>query len=413
MISRPKLLISYIFIFLLLVSCQNVEQSGGRSDVNGRIILWHSWPDEEVVVLKKMLEEFNEIHPGIKVVDIAIPENELLPGFVQNATMGAGPDLLIGYDSWIQELADSGLIRPYSLNRIITNDLAEEAVIYQEQAYALPFTLRPYALYYNKKLVDQVPKTLEELLKEAAAGNQVAFVPRFKEAYWGINAFGPDLFDENGRLDIVNSGLIPWLTWLAEVQNKPGVILNVDATSERDLFIKGEVAYYIAGPQEQKILEIEMQDPFGVATLPAGPLGPAGPLLPVESIFFYTYSSKNQADMALTLGQFLTNQQQSIRLMRELDKAPANSQISVDSRLYPTVSGFIQQARTAIVIPNEWSEDTLANAGDRLYAAVLSGEATPVDAACVYGQLVAENAELNESQIILPVGCDFPPADEE
>ena len=33
-------------------------------------------------------------------------------------------------------------------------------------------------------------RTIQEHLEEAAAGNRVAFVPRFEEAYWGIQAFG-------------------------------------------------------------------------------------------------------------------------------------------------------------------------------------------------------------------------------
>jgi len=50
----------------------------------------------------------------------------------------------------------------------------------------MPLSLMPNALYYNKDVVTKPPGTLDELLQEAAAGNQVAFVPRFEKAYWAF-----------------------------------------------------------------------------------------------------------------------------------------------------------------------------------------------------------------------------------
>lgn len=401
-------------LLLALAGCQAPALDEGRDEVEGRIILWHSWSEAEADLLATALAEFAEINPGIVVVDVPIEPQELFSRFEQAGQQGIGPDLLIGPDAWIRELADEGLIRPYpAASARPISSLAREAVTYQGETYALPLFLEPYALYYNQALVDAPPTSLDELLEEAAAGNQVAFVPRFDEAYWGIQAFGPDLFDAEGNLDTVNSGFIPWLEWLTVAQEEPNVILSVDDTSLQELFVQGRVAYYVAGPERQAALRADMADPFGVTTLPSGPSGPSGPLLLLEAILFYSFSPDEEGEMAQLLGEFLSNQPQSIRFMRELDKVPANPQVNVDSRLYPTVAGFAQQANTAVVFPNERSTTAVDAAGDRAYAAVLSGAATPTEAACTFGQEVAAAEGLTAAQVTLPAGCPLQAPEDE
>jgi maltose-binding protein MalE len=77
---------------------------------------------------------------------------------------------------------------------------------YRGQQFGIPLALAPRAMYYNKSIVSSPPTTLDELLQEAAAGHSVAFVPRFTEAHWGIQAFGDGLFDDQARFTLAESG---------------------------------------------------------------------------------------------------------------------------------------------------------------------------------------------------------------
>jgi ABC-type glycerol-3-phosphate transport system substrate-binding protein len=249
------------------------------------------------------------------------------------------------------------------------------------------------------------------LLEDADAGNSLAFVPRFVEAYWGIQAFGEGLFDDQDRFTLAESGFTEWLTWLTEAQNSPGVILNVDDTSLLELFASQQIAYYVAGPDKQSELDALMseEDPFeyGVVPLPSGPGGRAGPLLPAETILLYAFSSENQTRIANALASFLANQQQSIRFMRETDRVPANPAVSVDRRVYPITSGFARQAQSAVFIPNEVSSDRLIEAGDRVYVSVLSGVLAPSEAVCRFGREVAEFQGYAAGEMSLPEGCEL------
>ncbi|MCP4168662.1 MAG: extracellular solute-binding protein [Chloroflexi bacterium] len=403
-----------ILLWLLLMGgCQATP--GDDDALRGRVTLWHSWPPMEAAILEEALSEFQEIQKDVQVITVVLPEDELLEQFIEAGEDGFGPDLLLGDDSWIKELADAGLIRAngpniYLASRLDTRGVA--LVDYNGEAYGIPLSLVPHALFYNKSLVTEPPQTLDELLQEAASGNSVAFVPRFEEAYWGIQTFGEGLFDEEGHFTLAESGLTEWLHWLDQAQGAPGVILNVDNDSLLNLFVTGQVTYYVADPNLQAPLlamtEEEGAFEFGVVPLPGGPHGPAGPLLSAETMLLYSFSSLEQARVADTLASFLTNQQQSIRFMRELQHVPANDTVEVDQRIYPTVSGFTQQAETAVVLPNEIPKGLLIAEGNRAYASVLSGVLTPEEAVCNFGQEIARFQGYSVEEMSLPEGCEPP-----
>lgn len=397
-------------LMLLLVSCQT---NPGNNALRGRITIWHSWSSAEIVELEAAFDQFEEIHPDVQIVSVNLPEDQFLEELIKAGQAGLCSSLLIGKDEWIRGLAESGLIRPLmpdDFSRLFFNRHNRDLTQYKGQTFGVPLSLAPRALFYNKNLVTEPPDTLEALLLEAADGNQVAFVPRFEEAYWGIQTFGEGLFNEPGKLTLEDSGFAEWLRWLDIAQSAPGVILNVDDQSLLELFASEQIAYYVAAPGSQKLISalIDEENPFefGVAPLPAGPNGLSGPLLLAETIMFYSFTSPEEKEAANELAIFLVNQQQSIRFMRELNRIPANPSVRVDPRIYPIVSGFAQQATTAVVIPIYLSSELLIAAGNRAYASALSGLLTPTEAVCLFAQEVAAGMEDDDFEIVLPPGCE-------
>jgi maltose-binding protein MalE len=366
-------------------------------------------------VLDEALAQFQEIHPKVSIISVALPEDQILNEFITSGNAGLGPGLLIGNDSWIGELANGDLIRPLAYSddtKELFSSRNSAISQYNDQLFGVPLFLEPSALYYNKSLVTKPPKDLDELLQEAEAGNQVAFVPRFEEAYWGIQGFGEGLFDDQDRFTLAESGFTEWLSWLDEAQRASGVILHIDDDSLMELFSSGQVAYYVAGPEKQAAIAAMMDEEnsfeFGVVPLPQGPQGAAGPLLPADTILLYAFTSPDQTRTANALAAFLANQQQSIRFMREMERVPANPAVRVDGRIYPIAHGFTQQVRTAVVIPNEIPSDPLVVAGDRAYVSVLSGALTPEEAVCQFGQEFAAYQEYSAAEMSLPQGCEPP-----
>jgi hypothetical protein len=94
--------------------------------------------------------------------------------------------------------------------------------------------------------------------------------------------------------------------------------------------------------------------------------------------------------------------------MREIGRVPANPSVRVDSRLYPTVAGFAEQAETAVVLPSEIVNERLYAIGDRAYASVLSGESEVEEAVCRFGIEVATMQGYGRDDVVLPAGCVIP-----
>lgn len=397
-----------VMLLLTAVACRG-EQST-PSELQGRIILWHDWSAEEELVLVQALNDFLEVNPGVEITRLAIPPETILAEFEHAVAEGLGPDLIIGASDWIRSLAAQSYLRPVEsigINQRNYPGRIEQAVQYRDVLYGVPGFLEPQALYFNRQQVSIPAANLDELLLQTADGRQIGFVPRFQPAYWGIRTFGEGLFDAEGNFTLATSGFTEWLTWLAANQNDPNIILSVDDASLLELFAQGQITYFIAGPEKQAELKRRLGvDKLGVTILPSGPAGAAAPLLPIESMLLNGYSSANQTMIAETLAEYLTNQQQSIRFMRDLDRVPANPSAGVDSRLYPTVDGFARQAFTGVTLPDQINLQAITESGDRAYANVLSGTLTPEEAVCRFGLEIVAATDFSGVKVDLPEGCE-------
>lgn len=401
-----------LLLAFLLTGCNALP--GDSLNLTGNVLLWHSWDEADTLVLEQVLERVTEIEPGTAVIAVHVPADELLDQYILTTEQGVGPDLLLGSSEWTGQLVEAGVVRPidfgerelvqYLPTAMATLQVRTDG---QESAFfGFPLSLYPVALYRNTRMAATSPITLDEMLAHAEAGESVALVPRFQPAYWGIQAFGDGLFDTAGTFTLAQSGFTEWLTWLNDVQHEPGIILNVDETALQEMFMEQRVAYFATGPEDLRLFSEALgEDSIGVAPLPSGPVGLSGPLLPVEAVMLSTASSQVQSKIALAVARFLTNPQQSTTFMRELGRVPANRYVEVDPRVYPVLSGFAQQSRTAVALPNDLDRQAFYVLGDRAYASALSGVATPEEAVCEFGLAVVELQGYDESQADLPQDC--------
>lgn len=364
----------YLLLFLLLlIACQ----APAPGQTAGRILLWHGWNETETAVLQEILNRFSDIYPQAVIISAAVPADELRERYESTAALGLGPDLLIGPNDWLHDLAAAGLIRSIDTFPLDTDrhlSAAVDTLRYDGHLYGLPLSLRPVALYYNAEMIATPATTLDELLEQAAAGQRIALNTDFDLAFWGVPAFGGQLFDEEGRIVLDQGGFANWLGWLKNAQDAPGMILDRDETTLRNLFVEGRVAYYVGGPEELPVLQEALgETAVHVIPLPAGPAGPAGPLLYLDAILFNSASAPHQTELAVTLAQFLTSAEQNTILLREIGRVPANLRVRVDAQAYPIIAGFAAQARTAVPIPNIPQMALTRQVGNDIYRQVLAG----------------------------------------
>lgn len=376
-------------VLALLVGCSALPAVDFGSTY---IVLWHTWDETEAQTLDTVLARFGVIFSDIRVISTFVPPTEIYERYQIAASQGLGPDVLIGPHEWVRDFADTALIRPLDGDAVDTSVYFASALAllqFEEDLYGLPLFMQPQAMYYNTALVDTPAPTLTALLEDAAAGQGVAINTRFADSLWGVQAFGGQILDDEGRVVLNQGGLTNWLNWLRTNSNAPGLFFGRDETTLRNLFVEERVAYYVGRANQLNAIRSELAT-VNVARLPDGPDGAAGPLLQVEALFLNPASSKQQAGAAITLAQFLTNIEQSTTFIRELDRVPANRRVRINANVYPAVSGFLSQIGTSVALPDVPQVDHLLREGDDAIIRVLEGILDPVDAATNITQAVNE-----------------------
>lgn len=400
--------IVFLLVFLLLPGCNTASSA---SDKQERILLWHSWPDEAGAELQTLIDDFTSLNPNVRVIVANLdnpqfefnqqiapgttqPRDPLYRRYVEQARLGLGPDVLIGPSGWVRPLADAGLIQNLSGQLVDTSNYlsaAVETMRYQPPGqsasglYGVPLTLENMAMFYNKTMVTEPAATLDNLLLQARSGQKVALNSGFVPAFWGVQAFGGQLFDENGRVTLDRGGFANWLSWLKTAQTEANIILEDHQETLETLFKNGEVAYVVGNidilPELQAALG---DDVVGVTPLPRGPSQPAGPFLRTQAAMISAYSSRAQSDLALQLAQFLANPAQQTSLMRQASLVPANNQVRVDPQVYPIIAAFLAQAKTAVPFSNLPQMDAIQKYGNEVYLQTFTGAVEPSEAAQLF-----------------------------
>lgn len=223
-------------------------QPTGTPSTFQTLTVWHSWDAEEEGLIRSLLADYQNQHPGIRVRLRRVPVGQILSEYEDAVLAGEGPDILVGHSHWIGRLADGNMITP--LEEIVDGaywdgfyPFALTGVEYQGHRYAVPYSSETVVLYYNRDFIGEPPTTTTELLELAAnwAGEEqagLAFPLSFYNTVGYLYAFGGRLFDEEGHAALDTNETRAWLAWLQDVRAAPGVIF-ADSYGQADAMFKG------------------------------------------------------------------------------------------------------------------------------------------------------------------------------
>ena len=388
MLQRLKILfLSLVVVIAVFLTARTayLELIPPPEDPTGSILVWHSWPEEDAPILLDVVQRYIDLHPDAKIALSRVPPEDLLTRFEEAAGIGFGPDLLLAPSDYILPLAQHDLIVPVVIDEMLRERFLPaslDALHYNSQLYGLPLTLHTSGLYYNRSIVEQPARTVDELLAAAQSGVEIGLSPSFENAYWGLRAFGGRLFNEEGRAILDQGGFANWLNWLSLAQDIPAFVLSNDQSALRTLFIEGQLGYLIDRSSAWDELSAGL-DPsrIGLLPLPAGPTGSPAPLLGVDALLFSAASSSPQQALAQDLAAFLTNVEQQTTFMRQTERIPANTRVRINARLSPVVASFAEQARASVALPLSDQINDIVRLGNEAYTRVLEGLVTPAEAA--------------------------------
>jgi arabinogalactan oligomer/maltooligosaccharide transport system substrate-binding protein len=352
---------------VVLAGCSAGTTGTEGSDASGDGAELVIWTDAEREAAITAAAEAFEEETGAKVTLVQKNFEDLRNDFIAQVPTGEGPDITVGAHDWLGALVAAGVVDTIDLGDKAGEfeQVALDAMTYDGQLYALPYSLETIALVQNVDLVgSEAPATWDDMIaKGLAAGTERPFVINTAgetgDGYtmYGLQtSFGAPVFVQDSSGSYTNEVGMggaageAFATWLgANGKNGTGYIsTTIDYDINNELFASGKAPYTIQGPWA-----ISAFDGVNVAVNPIPSAGgePAAPFVGVQG-FYLSSKSKN----ALLAQEFLTNYlgtEDAQRALYEADpRIPAWKTLAEEVSSDPITAGFVASAQNGVPMPS-------------------------------------------------------------
>lgn len=353
--------------------------------LSGRITLWHSWAEGDGDALAAILGAYQQANPGVTVDTLFVAYSDLPQAYADAVAGGSGPDLLLAPNWWLGDLVAAGALQP--LDAVIAPEeranywpAALENFVWQGTLYGLPTNYELVTAFVNRSLADPaaMPGTTDAWLAQAqqAPATGIGLYNNLYHLYWGLPAYGAQLFDDSGLAVIDKTGdAAGYLAWLRAVSETTGSYVDPDYGMLLDRFKKGEFAYFVDGPWAIDELRGALGDNLAVAQLPAGPAAPAQPWLTADGVFINPKVSPEQQALALDFARFLTSAESGAFVAQLGRRLPANRNAALGDDAI--LQGFARQAAAAQPMPGLPEMAQAWGYGGDMFVKVVDGDADP------------------------------------
>lgn len=341
------------------------DGEGDNSDGSGvELVIWTD--EEREQAISDAAAAFEE-ETGATVTLVQKNFEDLRNDFIAQVPTGEGPDITVGAHDWLGALVAAGVVDTVDLGDKASEfeEVALQAMTYDGQLYALPYSLETIALVQNVDLVgEEAPASWDDMIARGlASGAERPFVINTNgetgdgyTMYGFQTSFGAPVFvqDESGSYTSeVAMGGAPgeaFASWLgANGSAGTGYIsTTVDYDINNELFNSGQAPYTIQGPWA-----ISAYPDVNVAVNPIPSAGgqPAAPFVGVQG-FYLSSQSKN----ALLAQEFLVNYmgtEEAQRALYEADpRIPAWSTLAEEVASDPIIAGFLASAQAGVPMPS-------------------------------------------------------------
>jgi len=354
---------------VVLAGCAGGGSSdNGDSESGGTGAELVIWTDEERQDAIADAAEAFEAETGTTVKLVKKNFEDLRNDFIAQVPTGEGPDITVGAHDWLGALVAAGVVDTIDLGDKASEfePVALEAMTYDGQLYALPYSLETIALVQNVDLVGaEAPATWDDMIQKGlASGAERPFVINTGgetgdgyTMYGFQTSFGAPVFvqDASGsyttEVGMGGAAGEAFATWLgANGTSGTGYIsTTVDYDINNELFNTGKAPYTIQGPWA--ISAYPDVKNIAVNPIPSAGGQTAAPFVGVQG-FYLSSQSKN----ALLAQEFLVNYlgtEEAQRALYEADpRIPAWSTLATEVASDPIIAGFLASAQNGVPMPS-------------------------------------------------------------
>lgn len=352
----------------LLAGCTGAGSGAtDDDDVDGsgvELVIWTDAEREEAIA--DAAAAFEE-ETGATITLVQKNFEDLRNDFIAQVPTGEGPDITVGAHDWLGALVTAGVVNTVDLGDRASEfeQVALDAMTYDGQLYALPYSLETVALIQNTALVgEEAPATWDEMIQQGlAAGTERPFVINTNAEtgdgytmYGYQTSFGAPVFVQDASGSYTNEVGMggpqgeAFAQWLHANGSAGSGYLSttVDYDINNELFNTGKAPFTIQGPWA-----ISAYPDVDVAVNPIPSAGgePAAPFVGVQGFYL-----SSQSENSLLATEFLVNYlstEDAQRALYEADpRIPAFSSLAEEVASDPIIAGFLESSKNGVPMPS-------------------------------------------------------------
>ncbi|MFD0590047.1 maltose ABC transporter substrate-binding protein [Paenibacillus sp. GCM10027627] len=391
---KKWLVMTMIAALFIVSACGNANKGGnagngatptsspGSEAVEGELapekgaelLIWES--KEERPFVEAIGKEFTEKY-GVKIKFEELPAADQVNKLVSDGPAGLGADVVLFPHDNLGKAVSAGLVLPNDYfeeeSKKANSELTNNAVSYDGVMYGYPRSVETYALFYNKKLIPEAPKTFDEVVEFAKTfndtkNNKYALMWEVGNFYFNYPfiSTGGYVYGDNGQnkddIGMNNEGAVAGMKYYGSLKKSILPLNSGDITFDikKGLFTSGALAMDINGPwtiADYKKAGID----FGVAPIPSINGHAASSFSGVKA--WYVNSFSKYPNAARLFANFASTKEAQLKNFEITGAIPSNTEAANDPKVQSDeiVKGFLAQFNQSTPMPsipemsNVWS----------------------------------------------------------
>ncbi|MEC0241005.1 maltose ABC transporter substrate-binding protein [Paenibacillus dokdonensis] len=339
------------------------------------IVVWES--KDERAYTDEIAKQFTaKYNVPVKIEEVA-PTDQVTK-LSQDGPSGLAADVVIFPHDNLGRAVEAGLLLANDTFKDETTKNNTEAsiqgVTYDGTLYGYPRAAETYALYYNKSIVKEAPKSFEDVIAFGKtftdnAKKKYAIMWETGNMYFNypfIATTGGYIFGKNGTdkddIGINNEGALESLKVYQELKSiLPVKSGDINPDIKRSLFNSGDVAMDINGPWELGGYKKALGDNLGIAPIPS--IGGKTAISFSGIKAWYVNSFTKYPNASQLFAEFASTKDAQLLLNEKVGSIPTNNEALEADQIKndPYVSAFAEQAKNSQPMPsipemgNVWS----------------------------------------------------------
>lgn len=347
----------------------------------GEVTLWNAYQtgSAEEQTLGELIKNAQAAFPDLTINVLQVPFDQIFNKYQTEVAAGGGPDMFVAPNDDLGNWVRSDMV--LALDDMLAGKLdavsqtGVDGMKVDGKLYGVPESAKAVALYYNKDMVPNPPKTTDELMQLVKDGKKLQLFLGAYHMFGLTGAFGGKLMDENGACIADQTGWAEAMQYVLDLK-AAGAVVESDYGKAETPFRQGQAAMFINGPWALGDYKKDLGDKLGVIMLPAGPGGDAAsPLNGIDG--FYVNPNSANPDGSVALALFLSGKDSAQIYTDKAGHVPIRSDVKAAD---PLVAAFAEASASGFPRPQSPEFANFWTPFGDAWTKVVEGASTPADA---------------------------------